>query len=705
MKKNIRSMRFKWLLLATVSCDAGFITQGWAARPCAEGYPATQAAQHGHLIPHITCATGQTDVVVKGKTQTFTTPNSVTRLSAAALQAQHLDTLGDVAERLPNVAFTTTTQTNPVIMMRGLGGTEDETSSLYVPFVMDGVPMMSLALGQLFDLDHLDITRGPELTKGPNAFGGMVSAASKDPGQKFGGRLDFEYGTGNRRRAVMSNDIPLSANTALRVTIGGEVADGYIHNQYLNRKDTAGWHSWFGRIKFFHKDEAGGEWRVSLHHVLNHGGNDYFAPPALALQHKSLNTQRGTNNNDYWFGSAQYHRVFNQKMILDIAVGGNATQWNFQMPETVFAAKTGFTMPTRQAGGTVTLSGSAGTLDWRGGIFGQEMMRNTPYLFDMATYYYSNTTAVLNNANVAGFAELGWRFAPAWRLAPSLRIEHNQWSMSHWSSVQAASVPYAYSITQTLPKQSTSHTAPLPGLRLEYHPQNQSGPLQFGWLSYTRTSMPPGFSPHSVMPETAQVPFAASYGNNLELGYRLHSRTNIWSVEAIGYSHLISNLQVSASNVNGESVVATAAKAHTRGMGLSGLVRPLPSLTLNGFVGLTYAAYDRFVFAGQDLSGKQLNGTPKNSFGFGATWEPVKGWFVNFNVVRRGRTNLYPSSTLVNNPYVLVDAQIEKKWRWLNVAIYGRNLADARYLTRGLAVGQAVAANPRLLGFRVGVIY
>lgn len=670
-----------------------------------QGYSATQAAQHGHATPQATCAPRQTDVVVTGKTQTFTVPNSVTRLSAAALQAQHLDTLGDVAERVPNMAFTTTTQANPVIMMRGLGGAEEETSSLYVPVVVDGVPMMSLALGQLFDLDHLDITRGPELTKGPNAFGGMVTATSKDPGQKFGGGLDFEYGTGNRRRAVMSNDIPLNANTAVRITIGGEVADGYTNNQYLNRKDTAGWHSWFGRIKLLHKDEAGGEWRVSLHHVLNNGGNDYFAPPALALQHKSLNAQSGSNNTNYWLGAAQYHRAFNQKMILDVAVGGNATQWSVQLPETVFAAKTGFTMPSRQAGGTVTLSGSAGTLDWHGGIFGQEMMRNTPYLFDMSPYYYSNTTAVLNNANVAGFAELGWHFAPAWRLAPSLRIEHNQWSMSQWSSVQAASVPEAYSITQTLPKQRTSHTVPLPGLRLEYHPQNQSGPLQFGWLSYTRTSMPPGFSPHAVMADTAQTPFAASSGNSLELGYRLHSRTNLWSVEVIGYSHLISNLQVVTSNANGESVVATAGKAHTRGMELSGMVRPLPSLTLNGFVGLTYAAYDRFVFAGQDFSGKQLNGTPKNSFGFGATWAPAQGWSVNLNVVRRGRTNLYPSSTLVNKPYVLLDAQIEKKWRWLSVAIYGRNLTDSHYLTRGLAVGQAVAANPRLLGFRVGVTY
>nr|WP_298798427.1 TonB-dependent receptor [uncultured Acetobacter sp.] len=694
----------KCALLAVPVLEYATLNMGWAAAVCPAQQPSGKASPL-HNAGASLCSKKPEEIVVLSRNAPFVTPASVSRLSAAVLKERHLDTLGDIAERLPNVSFTSTTQSNPVIMMRGLGGAEEETSSLYVPFVLDGIPMMSLALGQIFDLDHMDVTRGPELTKGPNAFGGMVSATSRDPGDKLAGSLDFEYGTGNRRRAVMSNDIPLGPNTALRITVGGEVADGYISNRALDRKDTAGWHSWFGRLKLLHKDSAGGEWRVSLHHVLNHGGNDYFSPPGLALQHVSENTSRGINNNDYWAGSAQYHRAFSRKMIVDVALGGNATQWNFQLPDSVYSARTGFTMPTRQAGGTITLSGASGTLDWRGGVYGQEMMRNTPYLFDMSPYYLSNTTAVLNNANVAGFVELGWRFSPSWRLVPSFRVEHNQWSMSQWSGLQTASVPDAYTILQTLPKQTASRTVPLPGLKLEYHPQTESGLMQFGWLSYTRAYMPPGFSPHAVMAETAQTPFNASYGNNLEIGYRLHDRKEKWSAEIIGYSNLISNLQVVTNNANGESVVATAAKAHTRGMELSGTYKPISSLALSGFLGLTYAGYDRFMFAGQNFSGQQLNGTPKNSFGFSGTWTPGDGWSVNVNVVRRGRTNLYPSSTMVNDPYVLVDAQIEKKWRWWSVAIYGRNLTDARYLTRGLAVGQAVAANPRLLGLRVGVTY
>ncbi|WP_215753553.1 TonB-dependent receptor [Acetobacter sp. P5B1] len=695
-KRHAFLSAIKYTLLVVPVLDYATTTVGWAATLCPDQPVSGQTAS---------CRKKAEEIVVRSRNASFVVSSSLSRLSGAVLKERHLDTLGDVAERLPNVSFTSTTQANPVIMMRALGGPEEETSSLYVPFMLDGIPMMSMALGQIFDLDHMDVTQGPDLTRGPNVFGGMVSATSRDPGNRFGGSLDFEYGTGNRRRAVMSNDIPLGPNTALRVTVGGEVADGYVSNRFLDRKDTAGWHSWFGRLKLLHKDSAGGEWRVSLHHVLNHGGNDYFASPALALQHESVNTERGVNDNDYWAGSAQYHRAFSRKMIVDVALGGNATQWKSQIPESVFSARTGFTMPTRQAGGTVTLSGSSGTLDWRGGIFGQEMMRSTPYLFDMSPYYLSNTTAVLNNANVAGFAELGWRFSPSWRLVPSFRVEHNQWSMSQWSGLQTASVPEDYTILQTLPKQTASRTVPLPGLKLEYHPQTDSALMQYGWISYTRAYMPPGFSPHAVMAATAQTPFDASYGNNLEIGYRLHDRKDKWSAEVIGYSNLISNLQVVTTNANGESVVATAAKAHTRGMELNATFKPIRSLTLSGFLGLTYAAYDRFLFAGQNFSGQQLNGTPKSSFGFSGTWTPGDGWSVNVNVVRRGRTNLYPSSTLVNDPYVLVDAQIEKKWRWWNIAIYGRNLADARYLTRGLASGEAVAANPRLLGLRVGVTY
>lgn len=707
MKENLSLARYRstprmWNASSlTLVCTALTVLPltGWAATEqttsCA--HPSTKVEQNS------TCPPDKEHVTVRGKRAGFTAPTSATHLSAQDMQAYRMQTLGDIAERVPNLSFTNTTPNNPVLMVRGLGGTEDEGPVLYTPTLIDGVPMPSFAMGQMFDFSNVDVLRGPQLTEGINAFGGMVSAQSRDPGKKLAGALDFEYGTGNRKRATFSGDLPINASTSLRLSVGGETADGYIHNRTLDRHDTGGWHGWFGRIKLLHTDSHGGEWRFSLHHMLNHGGNDYFETPEHARNHVSYNTSAGVNDTEYLLGSAQYHCRFNQHMLLDVTFGGASTDWRYSNPYSVFSANSGFTLPTRQIGGSVMLSGSAGTLDWKGGIYGQQIKRWAPYDFDMSPYYASRTTATLGTTNVAFMGELGWHFAPNWRLAPSLRIEHVDSSISHWTSAMSGSVPVAYNMQESLPRQTLSKTAPLPGLKLEYNPRSTNSLSQFGWLSYTRSFLPPNYSPYGSYASTVAQPYAPSYGNNLEIGYRLGQPSGKWSVEAIGFANFLSNLQVSATNGAGESLIGTAQSAHSRGMEATARWKPMDTLQFSAFLGLTYAAYNHFVFGGTDYSGKQMAGTPRSNFGFSGEWHPFPGWMVNASVVRRGHTTLYPSSAVQNAPYVLVDAQIEKRWAHWNVALYGHNLADAGYFTRGLSGGYVVAANPRQLGFRVGV--
>ncbi|MBS1102842.1 TonB-dependent receptor [Gluconobacter sp. Dm-62] len=707
MKENLSLSRpatglWKASFLASV-CTALSVrpVPGWAASE-----PATKCFHESAEKPATSseqCNISGENLTIWGKRAAFTLPVSTTHISAQDMASYRMQTLGDLAERVPNLSFTNTTPNNPVLMLRGLGGAEDEGPALYTPILIDGVPVPSFALGQMFDLKNVDILRGPQLTEGINAFGGLISAQSVDPTSRSDGALDFEYGTGNRKRATFSGDLTLNASTSLRLSVGGETADGYIHNRTLNRHDTGGWHGWFGRIKLLHKDNAGGEWRFSLHHMLNHGGNDYFETPQNARNHVSYNTSEGVNDTEYLLGSAQYHRRFSQHMILDVVFGGASTDWRYSNPYSVFSANSGFTLPTRQIGGSIMLSGNAGHLDWKGGIYGQQSKRWAPYTFDMSPYYLSRTTATLGTANIAFMGELGWHLFQDWRLVSSLRIEHVDSSLSNWTSVMGGDVPYAYSTRESLPRQSLSKTVPLPGLKIEYSPQSSGKLSQFGWLSYSRSFLPPNYSPYGSYTSTVSEPYTSSYGNNLELGYRLGDAGGRWSVEATGFANFLSNLQVSATNGAGESLIGTAGTAHSRGVEATAHWKPLGTLQLNAFMGLTYAAYDRFVFGGADYSGKQMSGTPRSNFGFSGEWQPVPGWALNASIVRRGRTTLYPSSSIQNAPYVLVDAQIERRWKHWNVALYGHNLTNSSYFTRGLSGGYVVASNPRQLGFRVGV--
>lgn len=645
------------------------------------------------------------DITVTAKRPISKQASSSTHISAEDMQAYRMQTVSDIAERVPNLSFTSMTPSNPVVTVRGMGSSEDHGSSSYTPILIDGVSVPSFALGQIFDLSDVDVMRGAQLTEGINAFAGLISAHSHDPGDKLSASASFEYGTGNRKRGSFTADIPVNDSTSIRLALGGETADGYIHNKALDKHNTGGWHSWWGRLKILHTDSSGGEWRISLHHMINHGGNDYFEMPENAKKHISYSTDQGKNDTEYLLGSLQYHRSFSEHLNIDAMFGGVGTKWKYWNPRSVFNAVSGNSAPTQQIGGSLMLSGTFGKLDWKGGVYGQRALRSSPYDFDMSPYYISHTTADLRTTEIAFMGELGWHFAQNWKLVPSIRVEHVDSSLKNWTSSISGDVPTAFSMYQSLPDQTISKTVPLPGVKLEYSPKNFSSLRQFMWLSYTRSFLAPGYNPFSNYAETASVPYSSSYGNNIELGYRVGDKKNIWSIEVVGFSNFLSNLQVAATSKLGETVVATAKKAHSRGMEATVHWRPIHNFQLNGFVGLTYAAYDRFIYGGKDYSGELMDSTPISNFGFSGAWTPIKDLTVNASIIRRGRSTLHPSSNVENDPYLLMDAQIEKRWKHWSIAIYGHNLTDSGYYTRGVPSGRVVAANPRQIGLRAGVSF
>src|SRR5690606_22088317 len=143
----------------------------------------------------------------------------------------------------------------------------DEADSTNIPVVLDGVPVSGLSIGQLFDLEQVQVLRGPQILEGPNGLGGLIRLRSRDPGETAEGNVSLEYGSHNRRRATISGDIPLSERTGLRIAVGAEQSDGETKNATLDRDDTAGWKSTQAKLKLLHKDDAGGEWRLGLYHM------------------------------------------------------------------------------------------------------------------------------------------------------------------------------------------------------------------------------------------------------------------------------------------------------------------------------------------------------------------------------------------------------------------------------------------------------
>ena len=634
------------------------------------------------------------------------TPASVSVVRGDTIEQAHLETLGDVAQQLPNVYLTNFTRSTPSLTIRGLGFSDDESDSTSTSVLLDGVPMYSLVLGQLFDLQQLEVLRGPQSTLyGQSSMGGVVALRSRDPGQVLGGSAQVEYGTGKRRRASLAMDLPLGEKTAMRIVAGGEKADGFIDNTRLQRDDTGGWDSAFARIKLLHRDDLGGTWRLGLHHANLRGGNDYFADAALAREHRSTASDAGVNNVKYTSLSGEYERALANGTRLAVTVGANQTEWNYWLPRSTFQARSGYDMKNEQFSLETRLSGVAGAFDWLAGAYGSHITRDSPYLFDSSPYYLSATTAGVKGGTVAAFGELGWQMAPAWRVAGALRLEHDTRKLD-WSSRQAGlfdsdgdgkpDTPFDGTTVRNGNK--VSDTVALPRLTLEYRPDT----MQFGWLTVARGYKASGFNLYATAPDAASTAYRPEYGTHGEIGYRLRGAQRAWDLAATVFYTRLRDQQVTVTDTNGQSRIDNAGRSHSQGMELTGTLRPLPTLEVTAFAGIVHAEYDDYIKGGVDFAGKQFANTPRHSVGVGLTWQPSAQWDAGLNATRQGASNLYPASGTVNPAYTLVNAHLTYRVQQWTFGLYGKNLGDARYYTRALANNIVLASQPRTWGVRAG---
>ena len=659
-----------------------------AAPPAPNGEAAPDAVR---LAPVVVTATKQAAAEQ-------VTPASVTVIDGLAVEREGLDSLFDVAHRSPNVYFTSFTQNTPSITIRGLGFSDDESDSTSTSVLIDGVPMTVMTLGQLFDVEQIEVLRGPQSTLyGQNSMGGLVAVRTRDPGFAFGGNAQLEYATGNRRRETAALDIPLSDRTAIRIAGGAENADGYVRNDVLDRDNTSGWRSRFGRIKLLHVDEAGGEWRLGLHGVDTKGGNDFFTTRQLADEHHSANGDAGRNDLSYTLVTGSYDRQLANGNRLAVNLGGSHMKWGYWMPESALGGPSGFDSSVEQYSGEARLShtpaGDTG-LDWMGGVYGSKIRRDSPYTFEMPNVFGSVTSARIKGSTAAIFGELGWRFNPRWRIAGALRVERDERRMD-WRSTQSAG---PFQSVETL-RSKTHDTVLLPRLTLEYRPDAQ----QFAWTTLARGYKASGFNQYATDSASAAQAYQPEYGNYAELGYRLQGLDDTWSVSTVGFYTQLRDQQVVTIGSGGQSLTSNAGRSHNLGLELTGTWRPVRSVDLSAFVGLVKAVYDDYSKGGVDYAGQQFPNTPRQSYGVTAAWRFAPGWEAGLAVRHQGASNLYPTTTARNDAYTLLDAQlsyrVDRHW---TIGVYGKNLTDRVYYTRALN-DLVVAGTGRVVGVRVGL--
>ncbi len=176
-----------------------------------------------------------------------TVPISMTALSAADLSKLNVNTAADLQSVTPSVTIQPSTfrQDTLDITIRGQhnfdsptgGGNTALDFDPSVAVYQDGVYFArTIGLtGQMFDLDSVDILKGPQGTLvGRNSTGGAILLTSREPTQDFGGWVKATGGDYAQYGLQGALNIPITDDLAVRAAISAVGQKGYLTNYFTD---------------------------------------------------------------------------------------------------------------------------------------------------------------------------------------------------------------------------------------------------------------------------------------------------------------------------------------------------------------------------------------------------------------------------------------------------------------------------------------
>src|SRR5712672_1122550 len=158
-------------------------------------------------------------------------PMSITAVTAEQLEKQGVVAVSDLTKLVPGFTYQPSDYGTPVYTIRGVGQKDvaiavSPTVSVYVDQVP--IPYSAETLGAAFDLERLEVLKGPQGTLfGQNSTGGAMNFIAAKPTNHLDAGADVTYGRFNEADAQGFLSGPLSDTVSVRVALRTEQRDAW----------------------------------------------------------------------------------------------------------------------------------------------------------------------------------------------------------------------------------------------------------------------------------------------------------------------------------------------------------------------------------------------------------------------------------------------------------------------------------------------
>lgn len=647
----------------------------------------------------------------------------------------------------------------PQFRLRGLGFNDyavnnSATVGLYVDQV--ALPFPVQGGGLLFDLDRVEVLRGPQGTLyGRNSTGGAVNLISKRPTASREAGAVLSFGAYGAREGEGFVNGALSSTVNARLAVAHAGGGGWQHNRITNAS-LGDRDAYAARGQVAWQAAPDLSWRLQGSVDVDNGdatGLALFAPFATRGGQGATIPADAAHTNTGWGLRPAFAR------ILDVDAGrapgrrnrgGNILlEGTLALPYATLTSLSAYSTFTRREIGDWDASASAESdeaffddirvvsqelrlasrdtanarAQWVAGLYLARESLDARFYSDFTDVPGLGAAALTQYGQradaAAVFGQASWRLAPAWRVVGGVRVEYEQ------RQLEGLTTGFIDPAVTFVPPTDRSLLTRLPSgrLALEYRPSR----FTTAWLSASRGVKSGGFTAYNTTNVAQLAAFAPERVDALEIGAKLEpTRTLRTNASAYVYDYrdqqVLSTVydQVSRGPIGR---IVNAPRSIVAGGELEVVWQPQRWLELAPQIAFTEGRYREFVTVDAQASIAQQREVTRD---FSHTGLPIPRWSLGGSATvtklvqqhlvqarvsasyrdRQVASRLIFSPTYDVAPYALVNGTVS--WTragapW-TLELWGRNLLDRRYeLTRNFFINAQVSAPgaPAMAGVRV----
>ena len=656
-------------------------------------------------------------------------PVSLTTFDEEIIESRGAQHIEDVLNLAPNVNLSSGASRGQFFQIRGIGERSEFLAPLNpsVGLYIDGIDFSrSGGAATLFDIEKVEVLRGPQGTLyGANAIAGVINMQSKQATNDLDMNFQSTIGNYNTRSVGVAVGGPLIKDTLLgRIALHTHRSDGYMDNDFLDRDNTQNQDELTarGHLKWLVNNDLTID--LNLLHLNIDNGYDAFT---LDNSRNSLSDQPGKDKQHTNAFALKTDWRANSKVQLQSTLTYSKSDleysydddWSFMGQfDPSLGPYSGFDQYKRERENYSfefrALSNEDGrifgnTTDWSVGVYLADQRQ------DLKRKYFDNDPPAvfpLNNVyetfNSAIYGQLDTALTDKLTLITGLRVEH--WDADYEDSqgldLDDSDVLFGGKV----------------GLNYQFRPQH---------LVYTSLSR--GYKAGGVNTEADLAPGLRKFNNeylwNLEAGMKSLWLDGSPVTDITAFYGLRKDAQVKTSvgvprDGGGTRFIDyqdNAAKG--RNMGIEASVDWLINERLRTFaaLGLLHATFDEYDNPELDQTGGEIQGrrqahAPVYTFSVGSEIYLTPQWTLRANI--EGKDEFYYSNShnAKSSSYAITNASLQYHQQNWTFTLWGRNLFDKDYYTRGFFFGidpsagyedrvYTQYADPRTFGMTVSYDY